>query len=47
MFEDNFFDITFGVDKQIKVAKDSLSKEISLEQFNNQLKIKSSFDLEN
>lgn len=46
VFEDNFFDITLGEDKILKVSKDSLSKKINLDEFNNQLKIKSLFDIE-
>ncbi|ERI94435.1 glycoside hydrolase, family 2 [Clostridiales bacterium oral taxon 876 str. F0540] len=47
IFEDNFFDLTGNERRIIKVDKNSLSNEISLNEFKNQLEIKSIFDFEN
>lgn len=47
IFDDNFFDMTGNEIKVVKAAKASLSREMALEEFKKQLKIKTIFDFEN
>jgi beta-mannosidase len=45
IFSDNYFDISKGADRIIYVNKDSLDRELSLEQFEKELKVRSVFDM--
>jgi beta-mannosidase len=46
IFSDNYFDLSAGVNKIIEVEKSSLSEELSLEQFRQQLTVTNVYDLQ-